>query len=71
MFGSLGSFEIFIILLVALLLFGSKQLPQVARNIGKGLRDFQKAAQNARDEIHKILEEEGDKEDTPKKPMQG
>lgn len=62
MFGSIGSFELFIILLVALLLFGSKQLPQVARNLGKGLRDFQKATQSARDEIQKLVEED-DKKD--------
>ncbi|NQT25046.1 twin-arginine translocase TatA/TatE family subunit [candidate division KSB1 bacterium] len=58
MFGSIGSFELFLILLVALLLFGSKQLPQVARNIGKGLRDFQKATQGAKDEIQRLVEDD-------------
>jgi sec-independent protein translocase protein TatA len=58
MFGSIGSLELFVILLVVLLLFGSKQLPQAARNIGKGLRDFQKATQSAKDEIRKLVEED-------------
>lgn len=50
--------EILVILLVVLLLFGSKQLPQMAKNVGKGLREFQKATQNAKDEIQKIINEE-------------
>ena len=61
MIGSIGSTEILVILLVVLLLFGSKKLPQMARNVGKGLREFQKATQNAKDEIQKIINEE-DKE---------
>ncbi|MBN1892938.1 twin-arginine translocase TatA/TatE family subunit [bacterium] len=56
--GSIGSMEILVILLVVLLLFGSKQLPQMAKNVGKGLREFQKATQNAKDEIQKIINEE-------------
>lgn len=58
MFGSIGSFEILIILFVILLLFGSKQLPQAAKTIGKGIRDFQRATQNARNEITRIIEED-------------
>jgi len=58
MLGSIGSMEILVILLVVLLLFGSKQLPQMAKNVGKGLREFQKATQNAKDEIQKIINEE-------------
>ena len=60
MFGAIGSTELFIILLVALILFGSKQLPQVAKNLGKGLRDFQKATQDAKNEIQRLVEEEPD-----------
>lgn len=57
MFG-IGNFEILIILLIALLLFGSKQLPQVARTLSKGIRDLQKMTQSAKDEIHKIVEDD-------------
>ncbi len=60
MFGSVGMSEILVILVVVLLLFGSKQLPDVARKIGKGYREFQKATQNARDEVKKILEDDQD-----------
>jgi sec-independent protein translocase protein TatA len=58
MFGSVGMGEILVILLVALLLFGSKELPQIARKVGKGYRDLQRLTQNTRDEIRKIIEEE-------------
>ncbi len=58
MFGGIGTWEILIILLVALLVFGGKQLPQVAKGIGRGLRDFQKATQDAKDEIQKIMDDD-------------
>jgi len=62
MFGSIGMSELLIILLVVLLLFGSKQLPQMARTLGKGWRDIQKAAQNTRDEISKVIDDEDEDE---------
>jgi sec-independent protein translocase protein TatA len=65
MFGSVGLGEILFILLVALLLFGSKELPQVARKVGKGYRDLQRLTQNTRDEIKKIIEE-GDPDEKKK-----
>jgi sec-independent protein translocase protein TatA len=58
--GSIGSSELFVIFLVILLLFGSKQLPDIARKVGKGLRDFQNASQQARDEINKMMRDEND-----------
>ncbi|HDQ45239.1 MAG TPA: twin-arginine translocase TatA/TatE family subunit [bacterium] len=59
MFGSIGSFEILIIMLVVLMLFGSRQLPQMAKHIGKGIRDFQRATQSARNEITRMIEDDG------------
>jgi sec-independent protein translocase protein TatA len=57
-FGSVGFSEIVVILLIVLLLFGSKQLPEMARKLGKGYREFQRATQNARDEVKKMLDDE-------------
>jgi TatA/E family protein of Tat protein translocase len=57
MFGSVGFSEIIVIMLIILLLFGSKQLPDIARKIGKGYREFQRATQNARDEVKKMLDD--------------
>ena len=60
MFGSIGMGELLVILLVVLLLFGGKKLPEIARNLGIGYRQFQKTAKEARDEVQKILHEEED-----------
>jgi sec-independent protein translocase protein TatA len=43
--------EIFVIIIVALLLFGAEKLPEIAKTIGKGMRDFKKATDDIRQEI--------------------
>ena len=58
MFSSIGTYELLIIVLVILLLFGSKQLPPVVRSFAKGWRDLQKATQDVKDEIKDIIDEE-------------
>ena len=45
--------EIFIIILVVLLLFGAKKIPEIARMLGKGMNEFRKAT----DEIKREVEE--------------
>jgi len=60
MLSSIGTIEIVIILLVVLLVFGGREMPQVVRKIVRGLHDVQKATRNARNEIHKIIEEDDD-----------
>lgn len=51
MFGSIGTPELLMIMLVVLLLFGSKRLPELARGIGKGIRQFRKAVDDVKDEM--------------------
>lgn len=41
----IGSWELILILFAVLVLFGGKRLPELARNLGKGLREFKKASQ--------------------------
>lgn len=48
MFGSLGFTEIAFILVLALLLFGPKRLPEIGRTIGKGLGEFRRASNDLR-----------------------
>lgn len=43
--GSLGPFELVLIFLAILLIFGAKRIPEIARGLGKGIREF-KAATN-------------------------
>jgi len=38
--GSIGPWEIVLLLLLALLLFGAKRLPEIGRSLGSGMREF-------------------------------
>ena len=51
MFGGLGTWEILLIFLVVLLVFGAKRIPEIAQGLGKGIREFKKAAKEVQDEI--------------------
>ncbi len=51
MFGNLGAGEIILILLVILLLFGAKKIPELARGIGKGMSEFKKGLKDVEEEI--------------------
>ena len=44
--GSIGFPELLMILLIALLVFGGKRLPEMARGLGAGIRDFKRALQD-------------------------
>ena len=49
--GNLGFTEIMVILLVVLLLFGAKRLPEVGASIGKGIREFKRSITETQDAI--------------------
>lgn len=68
MFGSLGTGEIILILLVVLILFGSKKIPELAQGLGKGIREFKKAMRDVEEEIKQEPEKiDSKKEDSEKK----
>ena len=48
---SLGFGEILVILFIVLLLFGAKKLPELARGLGQGMREFKRATNEIQDEI--------------------
>lgn len=49
--GGLGGWEVFLILLAVLLLFGAKRIPELARGLGRGIREFKEATQDIKKEI--------------------
>ena len=58
MFGIDGS-ELFLIIIVAIMLFGSKNIPEVARNLAKGIAQLKNATNDIKSEITKSAEESG------------
>jgi sec-independent protein translocase protein TatA len=53
MLGGIGAQELILILLVILLLFGAKKIPEMAQGLGKGMREFRKAMKETQDELTK------------------
>ena len=45
--GWLGGYEIILIVVVILLLFGAKKIPELAKGLGKGIRDFKSATEDS------------------------
>ena len=54
MFGNLGFPEILLILVVVLLLFGAKRLPEIGASIGKGIREFKRSLSDANDAVTRL-----------------
>ena len=53
----LGPWEIALVILVIIILFGGKKLPELARGLGLGLREFKKAKQEIKDEVKNVTDE--------------
>jgi len=54
MFGSIGGTELMVIMVIALLIFGPRKLPELGRSLGKGLSEFKRASYD----LKRSLEEE-------------
>ncbi len=67
--GMPGGWEWVIIALVVLLLFGAKRLPELARGLGQGIREFKGAVDGAKDELKEAqdsIEKENDSQKNDK-----
>ena len=51
MLGNLGMPEILLIMVIALLVFGAKRLPEIGNSLGKGIREFKKSMREVTDDI--------------------
>jgi sec-independent protein translocase protein TatA len=65
MFAFLGWPEIIAIMAVVLLLFGAKKLPELARGLGTGIKEFKKASRDIQEEIERSVEEEPPRKPSP------
>jgi sec-independent protein translocase protein TatA len=52
-FMNLGGPDLLVILLIILVLFGAKKLPELAKGLGQAIKEFQKAKDEFSDELHK------------------
>ncbi len=57
-----GTWEIVLIVLVIVLLFGGKKIPELMKGLGKGVRSFKEGVNEVEKEVNEAV-----KEDTPKK----
>lgn len=55
LFLNMGTPELMLILFAVLLLFGGKKLPELARGLGKGMREFKDASDGVKREIHRNI----------------
>lgn len=53
----LGPWEIIIIFIVILLVFGGKKLPELAKGLGEGIKEFKKATNDIKDEVDSAISE--------------
>ena len=58
MFGTLGGPELFLILVVALIVFGPRKLPEIGKSVGKMMAEFRKASQDFQRTIEEEVEAE-------------
>ena len=54
----LGGWEVILILAVVLVLFGAKKLPELAKGLGQGIKEFKKASSDMQNELHRSVAEE-------------
>jgi sec-independent protein translocase protein TatA len=51
--GMLGGTEIMVVVIVALVLFGARKIPEFAKGLGQAVKEFKKASNDVSDEIHR------------------
>jgi TatA/E family protein of Tat protein translocase len=65
----IGPMEIFVVLIIALVIFGPQKLPEMGRSLGKAIREFKSVGSEIQDEITKVTDEiDIDPEKTIKPP---
>lgn len=68
MFGSLGLPEILFILVIALLVFGPRRLPEVGKTLGKAMREFRRATSDLKRSVEVEMSRESEPDERPQAP---
>ena len=68
--GIFGGWEIVLILAVVLILFGAKKLPELAKGLGQGIKEFKKATKEVSEEIHNAVDTSNEPPPRPSYPPQ-
>ena len=68
MFGSIGMPELIIILVIALIIFGPRKLPELGRSLGRSINEFKKASNELRSTLEEEIRVEEQKEHTQAAP---
>ncbi len=64
MFENIGAPELLLILLVIFIFFGAKKIPDMAKGLGQGIREFRKALRDVHDEVNREVNQPSTKSDT-------
>ena len=64
----LGGWEWVIVILAVLLLFGAKKIPELARGLGTGIKEFKKATREVTDEIQNAADDKSQPQNKPAAP---
>lgn len=68
MFGNLGFWEIMMLAVVVLLVFGAKRLPEIGSSLGKGIKEFKKSFSETSDAISSPVDNVTRQLDAPAEP---
>ncbi|MFY7786820.1 MAG: Sec-independent protein translocase subunit TatA/TatB [Thermoflexibacteraceae bacterium] len=62
--GGIGGWEVFLIITAMLLLFGAKKIPELAKGLGRGIREFKDATKEINRELESGMNEEPKKQNS-------
>lgn len=65
--GPLGGWEIIVILVIVLIIFGPSKLPQMGQALGKAIKEFKKAGKELRSDVTNLDDDDDDDEDVVQK----